>query len=114
MILKVMTEDGYSIYPNIGKMDFYSAAKAEARYWSVARPKDRPFDDAIFVRTGAIDELAPAPVNFMHAMIPDEGKQSVCVLFAEYLIDGAYRLISWAFNDAYLMDDSGRTIEHLF
>ena len=114
MILKVITEDGYSIYPGIRRVDFYSGAKTAARCWAVARKEDDPFADCIFTRKGETEELLPSPVNFMHAAIPDTGKKSVCVLSAEYDIGGQYDVFTWAFDEAYLMDDAGRTIEHLF
>ena len=114
MILKVMTEDGYSIYPGIQKCNFYSAAKANARYWAVVMSAKEPSADLIYVRSGKEDELLPAHPNFCEVMIPDEGKRPVCMLFGEYKIGDAFQQISWAFDEAFLMDDSGRTIEHLF
>lgn len=114
MILKVMTEDGYSIYPGISKVDFFSAAKANARYWVVSKSAKEPGADLIYVRSGKEGELLPAHPNFCAVMIPDEGKRSVCMLFGEYKVGDAFQQISWAFDEAFLMDDAGRTIEHLF
>ena len=114
MILKVMTSDGYSIYPGIKRIDFFSAAKTYARCWAVARKEDDPFGEVIYSRIGETDEMQPNPVNFMQAAIPDKGKKSVCLLSAEYDIGGQFDIFTWAFDEAFLMDDAGRTIEHLF
>ena len=114
MILKVMTEDGYSIYPGVQRVNFYSAAKANARYWAVSKSAKEPGADLIYVRSGKDDELLHAHPNFCEVMIPEEGKRSVCMLFGEYDIGGRFELVSWAFDEAFLMDDAGRTIEHLF
>lgn len=115
MILKVMTEDGYSIYPGIRSVEFYSGSKTAARCWSVARPEDEPFADHIFTRKGDTDELIPSQPNFCCVRAPSEGKQSVCLLSADMHVEGGREFkYTWAFHEAYLMDDAGRTIEHLF
>lgn len=114
MILKVMTEDGYSIYPGVSRVDFFSASNPNPRCWVVAHPEDDPFGDVIFCRKGETDELVPNPVNFMQAVVPDKGKRSVCTLSAEYDVGGQISILTWAFDEAFLMDDAGRTIEHLF
>ena len=116
MILKVMTEDGYSIYPGVSRVDFFSASNPNPRCWVVAHPEDDPFGDVIFCRKGETDELVPNPVNFSHLTIPEKGKRSICILSGEYKFGSGdeVRFLSWAFHEAYLMDDAGRTIEHLF
>ena len=115
MILKVMTEDGYSIYPGIRRVDFYSGAKTAARVWALARPEDDPFGDFIFTRKGDTDELIPSQPNYCHIRPPFEGRQSVCLLSGDMEVEGGTHFTySWAFHEAYLMDDAGRTIEHLF
>lgn len=116
MILKVMTDDGYSLYPGIKRVDFFSAAAANPRVWYVAPPGDNLAADSVFARIGESDELTAHPVNFFACRTQREGKRSICLLSGEYQISdsGDHSFFSWAFDEAYLMDDSGKTIEHLY